>query len=209
MIKRIYIYVPGILNLPGSTEGWTDRAVTWTHTRTPYRAEKFEYWNGPLGAMATANKRAAALIRMLKHYDPERWQIVLVGHSHGCEVIVRALRGFETPIHAVFLMAPSCSEELSETGLLERLGSNNIYKLVIGIGGRDRLLRAAKKFSPLLKLFGIRYGHIGGDNPETVMNQLNHKRGRVAYMPTFNHNDWVRHGINFELTMLGIQRETL
>src|SRR5262245_26588298 len=87
---KIIIYVCGILTWPGKHRNWTGRAVTHTMTCQPYKAEKVEYFVGALSRPIGESYRARKLISTLRQY--EGWEIHLVAHSNGCDVVVDTLR---------------------------------------------------------------------------------------------------------------------
>ena len=58
MPQRVTIYVNGILTFPGSSNNWNGRAVTWTHLNRDARAEKVEYFCGPIDRAFGQKERA-------------------------------------------------------------------------------------------------------------------------------------------------------
>ena len=101
--NTVYIFVNGILNFPGDAEGWTDRAVTWINKNTDAKGEKFEYFSGVITRRFRQQYRAIKLSELIEQYDG--WTIILVGHSNGCDVILRALKLTKVKIGEVHLVA--------------------------------------------------------------------------------------------------------
>ena len=182
----VVIVVNGILNLPGSASGWTDRAVTWFHTHTEARAEKFEYLALPLTRRLFQASRARRLAELIDSYRGQR--IILVGHSNGCDLITRALRLTDTSIHAVHLIAAACESDFESNGLNLRLIDNAIGSVHVYIGERDWALKLAYYSSLVLSVFGLGYGSLGLTGPENLKNeQWKNTRVFVYRFPTYGH----------------------
>lgn len=214
MKKRVYIYVPGLLCWPGNSEGWTDRAVTWTHVNTPYRAEKFEYWSGVIFRRLHQQQRAEKLVKMISFYCEDDWDVVLVGHSNGGDVITRALKilyaaapvGHGREISEVHYYAPAVCPQEGIPLLREMLRTGQIYKLMLHIGGQDRAMKLAQRTGKALKRFGLGYGALGGMPTDLIAMHLGTLRYKAVHWPTYGHSDWFRRGKHFEDTMRGIMQ---
>lgn len=176
--RTVFIFVNGILTMPGASDNWNGKAVTWTHLHTPFRAEKVEYLVRPIGRILGQRKRAEKLAKTLTFYAG--WSIVLVGHSNGCDVILDALASLDWPrIEELHLVSAACEADFNENGL-------NKYPAAIGrvcvyVAGKDWALTLAK--SQLGRLLG--YGALGKTGP------VNARRApEVITRPEFGHGDW-------------------
>lgn len=127
----VCLFVCGILTVPGAAGNWTGRAVTWTHLHTPHKAEKVEYYTGPVSRIAGDTRRATKLVRTLERYLAAGWRIILAGHSNGCDVILDALQMMAWPqIHALHLISAACEADFTRNGLNaagRRIGHLSIY----------------------------------------------------------------------------------
>jgi pimeloyl-ACP methyl ester carboxylesterase len=198
-VSRIFIFVNGILNCPGDHDGWTDRAATWVNVRTKDRAEKFEYFCGPLTRRLRLNSHAQDLAHLVAQYHDHR--VVLVGHSNGCELICRALRVSGVRIEDVHLISGACSPDFNRNGLAEVMESGRVQRVVVYVAGKDLPMRLAKWTGKLLGLFGLGYGTLGHRGP------LNHPAGvRVVIEPGYGHSTWFEDNVNFNKLMVNVAR---
>lgn len=182
MSKTIFIYVPGIHTTPGAAYNWCGRAVTWTQLRTPYKAEKVEYLTTALTRPFRQRGRAHKLQRTLRFYHS--WDIHLVGHSNGCDVIVDALRSLQADggdflrIKALHLISAACDRDFKRNGL--NLWFDRIDRLAVYVARRDRALDKADTW--LGRLLG--YGTLGKHGP------TNAKMPVEMVYRSFGHSDW-------------------
>lgn len=188
----ICLYVCGILTFPGHARNWTGRAVTWTHLHTPHRAEKIEYFVGPVGRVLGQRLRARKLIRTLEFYADRDWRIILAGHSNGCDVILdalRALRPAAPRIAALHLLSPACDEHFERNGLnslADRIGSVSVW-----IAAEDRPLVLADSWAGRL----VGFGGLGRRGPLHAT-----CRPRI-YRGPGGHSHWFEDDVQFERTM--------
>ncbi|MEN8134312.1 MAG: alpha/beta hydrolase [Thermodesulfobacteriota bacterium] len=186
--KTVCIFVNGILTLPGESDNWNGKAVTWTHLNTPFRAEKVEYLVGPISRVLGQKKRARKLIKTLRFY--QGWRIILVGHSNGCDVILDALRKMDWPrIERLHLLSGACEADFDKNGLNEagtRIGSICVY-----VAKRDRALRLADTITGRLLGYGA-LGKSGPINPALPV--------ETVAEPKFRHSDWFK-AEHFKTTM--------
>lgn len=174
------------MTLPGDSENWNGKAVTWTHIHTPHRAEKIEYFVGPVGRVLGQKRRSYKLARTMNFYKD--WEIVLVGHSNGCDVILDSLNNYPNSynIKALHLIAPACEADFEKNGL----NNFNIDKVNVYIGTKDSALKIASSW--IGRLLG--YGILGKIGP------INAKKLVEVTKKEFDHNDWFKKE-NFDQTM--------
>jgi pimeloyl-ACP methyl ester carboxylesterase len=191
MQRTIYIFVNGILTFPGDSRNWTGRAVTHCITNG-ILAEKFEYLSGPgLTRSAFQRNRAAAFARMLSFY--EDWNLHLIGHSNGADVILDALamRGWPR-LSSLHLFSPACDEDCDKSGLNSvRTAATFIY-----IAEKDWALRLGG--SPVGRFFG--FGRLGLAGP---VNYHSPAPYHILRKPNYGHDTWFD-SIAWEETMARI-----
>jgi len=207
MNKRMYIYVNGILNMPSNCDAWTDRAVTWTIKKQWNMncwSEKFEYFADVVFRRMFQQKRAEKLYKMIaNHYND--WSIVLVGHSNGCDIIMRALDllRFKKSIDEVHLFAPACPR-YSLYDLRTMMLCNQVKDFVIYLSGNDEAMRLARLSLRLLSPFRLGYGDLGGMNPEEVEDVVG--KNAVVFKKEYGHSTWWKDDEHFENSMQMIMR---
>lgn len=216
--KHVFVAINGILARPGESEGWTDRAVTWLNSRTPYKAEKFEYAAGALTRRLRQQARARKIATMLAYYERADYEITLIGHSNGADIIARvlALRAkapwyFKYPIHSAHLFAPAADWE-DYRDALDRV---NLLALHLYGSEADWALKFARVSRVLVGWMGLGYGSLGLKADDV---EYNDRAQRLAEgkMPrvhdhsidSYGHSTWFRRGEIFEATMNKVWRNT-
>ena len=156
MRKKVYIYVNGIMTKPGQSDNWTGRAVTWTHLNTNHRAEKVEYWVGPVSRAFNRGqkRRAYKLAKTVRFYAARDWEIILVGHSNGANVIGNASRLVPKEqrkrVSAVYLFAAAADPDFQKTGLNRWSAPVTLFN-----GGKDGALNLAHGIGRVLGYGGL------------------------------------------------------
>ena len=185
MSRTVFIYIPGILTRPGGAYNWCGRAVTWTHiNHENLQAEKVEYYSRALTRPFGQQGRAHKLQRVLQFYGSKSYDIHLVGHSNGCDVILDALRSMKDDgsvalnIKSLHLVSAACDRDFIRNGL--NLWIDKIDRIVVYIAKRDRALTAANTF------FGrmLGYGTLGKHGAINEKKPVNH------VFRAFGHSDW-------------------
>lgn len=172
-MRPAFHLVNGILNFPGSSKNWNGRGVTWLHTddsarELAARAEKIEYFCGPIGRAFGQKKRAHKLYRTLEYY--REWQNTLAGHSNGADVILSMLRDYlKWPdIHHLILLCGACNADFEKNGLNRWLREGRVKRVTVGVAGLDMALRLAHSLPG--KLLG--YGTLGLHGPLNVAEDI-------------------------------------
>jgi len=182
--QTIFIYVPGIRTRPGEAYNWSGRAVTWTNLNTPHKAEKVEYFTLAITRPFGQADRAHKLQRTLRFYSG--WNIHLVGHSNGCDVIIDALRSLHQDgsgglrLASLHLISAACDNDFRRNGL--NVWADRIDRIVVYIARRDRAMVLAG--TVIGSLLG--YGTLGRTGPVNV--KKNHPVEMVYR--NFGHSDW-------------------
>ena len=185
--KRIvYIWVNGILTFPGNSNNWNGKAATWINIHTPHKSEKIEYFVGPISRAFGQKKRSEKLSRTMSFYKD--WDIVLGGHSNGCDVILDSLNATKpTNIKSLHFIAAACEADFERNGL----NSLNIKDIHVYIGGKDCALNIAASWVGHILGYGI-LGKIGPQNAKIPID--------VILKSDYDHTDWFSVE-NFEYTM--------
>jgi hypothetical protein len=197
-MKTVLIFINGILSNPGDADGWTDRAVTFTNTRSRdgIYGEKFEYATGALTRRLQQDDRAAAIARMVSFYRRAGFSRVIgVGHSNGCDILARVLTRLNVALDSVHLFSPAADPadfdralQMSAVGRIFVYGSKN-----------DKALQFASTTKKVLGIFGLGYGSLGlqgaefaAAHPTRVFDCSDHVMG---------HSSWFARDTHFEPTM--------
>lgn len=183
-MTRAYYFVNGILTLPGQSKNWTGKAVTGVHTRlrdTTIKAEKIEYYTGPISRMFWNKARANRLLKVNRYYDS--FEKIVVAHSNGADVVLDALRLAPFKIHTLLLISPAVTSDCGDTGnrLNTLLKEGVVERFHLWIGKKDVPLRMAKL--GIGRLLG--YGALGLIGPKNLQDP---PLGRIE--PEFGHSTW-------------------
>lgn len=193
-MKRVFILINGILVLPGDSQGWTDRGVTWLNTRTDAKAEKFEYASGVLTRRLSQRWRALAIARMCDYYRRAGYEISLVGHSNGCDLIARVIALTGHRFASVHLFAAAADWTPFALALHhDRIGALRLY-----VSQADTALRCARISRVLLGWAKLGYGSLGLGAPPAARTD---PRITICECDTFGHSTWFERGHRFETTM--------
>lgn len=202
MRPRIYIFVNGILTFPGLSHNWNRRAVTWVHVNTPHRAESLEYYIGPITRPFLDGYRARKLARKLGFYIDAGFELVLVGHSNGCDVVLDALRLLDWPdIHQVHLFSGACEADCELNGLNAALAGQRIGRVFNYVAEMDLALHLAA--TPIGRAFGFGILGCGAQGiPDSLITSNQFVEVRNTH---FGHSTWFA-GQHFAKTMERITR---
>lgn len=154
-MKRIYIFINGINTFPGGSKNWTGRATTWINSLTEYKAEKLEYFCSVITRAFHNKKRAKKLYRTLQYY--QGWEIVLVGHSNGCDVILDTLNYYtDWPnIKHIHFISGAGEANFDKNGLNNFIRSGRVGGCNVYVSGRDLPLRIAHTVFGKLLGYGV------------------------------------------------------
>jgi hypothetical protein len=177
VVRAIYIYVPGILTLPGG-KNWCGKAVTWTHLHTEFRAEKVEYLTTPLTRPFREAERAQKSADTMCYY--KEWDINLAGHSNGCDMILDSLKNQGWPkLKSLNMISGACECDFEKSGL----NKLEVEKpIVVWIGKEDWALQLAGTFCG--KLLG--YGTLGRDGAVNATVPVNYIRRNCGHTQWFD-----------------------
>src|SRR5688572_19447423 len=87
-----YFFVPGIMT---GHDSWSDEAIKWINRNLEgvARADQLEYNCGPLTRMIGQAERIRYVAKAIRNNQEieKNDKVVLVGHSNGAEVVLKAL----------------------------------------------------------------------------------------------------------------------
>lgn len=188
---HVLVFINGILTAPGDSEGWTDRAVTWTHLHSSYRAEKLEYFTGALTRRLFQQRRAEKFARMLERYAAAGFTFSLVGHSNGCDLALRVahiLSGARRIRH-LHLVAAAAEADFDKSDLNGLLRDGTVERVQIYASSADKALGFARLTSAPLRLIGLGYGSLGLTGPLAISSAVQ-DRVSVIDRPGYGHSTW-------------------
>ena len=188
MKERVFIFVNGVLTWPGKADNWNGKAVTHVMSTTPHKAEKMEYLSGLFFSRSLFQRsRARHLRKVLSFWHGPNRELILVGHSNGCDVILDALDMSGWPkIHHIHFISAACSADFKENGLNAALKRGSVGGVTNWIAGKDWALKFTKTFTARF-LFG--YGTLGRTGPENVDVRVA-DRVLAVTEPDFGHSTW-------------------
>lgn len=200
-MPHVFICINGINTLPGDSEGWTDRAVTWLHLHTESCAEKWEYAAGALTRRLRQAARAEAIARMADFYFTAGWEVSFIAHSNGCDLVARVLEllaPLERHVRSAHLFAPAADEiDFVQALQAGRLGQCWVYG-----SSNDGALRLAEISRRLFGWAGLGYGCMGlGLSLDATMQPRMHFITENGY----GHSTWFARGAIFDRTMRRIR----
>lgn len=194
--RSVYIFVNGILTLPGSGRNWNRRAVTWLHTRGPERAcaESLEYFAAAILRFVGQRSRARKLATKISYYNRAGFTVHLVGHSNGCDVICDALRLDESlRVGNIAMIAGACEEDADRNGVNAAFRRGSIRgDMTLHNGAKDWALALASLWPARL----VGYGALGRRGLQNLHKDFQH-RLKVITHPAAGHGTFFD-GNNFD-----------
>jgi len=133
---------------------------------TGAKAEKVEYFCGPIDRAFGQKKRANKLYRTLCYYDQLEWQNIIVGHSNGAAVALAMMRDYRDwpDIAHLHLVCGACEADFEKNGLNEWIRDGRVKYVTVYVAGKDLALRLAH--SALARVLG--YGVMGLHGPLNI-----------------------------------------
>jgi hypothetical protein len=187
-MRSAFHLVNGILNFPGCSKNWNGKGVTWLHTDEAARplaarAEKIEYFCGPIDRAFGQKERAHKLFLTLNRYHD--WENTVAGHSNGADVILTMLRDYHgwPPITHLHLICAATNADFEKNGLNRWLRAGRIERVSVYVAGKDLALRLAHSFTG--KLLG--YGTLGLHGPTNVAEDVRERVNCVWSGPWLNY----------------------
>ena len=196
---RFFFFVNGILTVPEDQNDWNARAVTWIESQRFQFADRFEYFSDAVFRRLFQASRVAACEKILANYIG--FDIVLVGHSNGADIICRLLAENLLKVSQVHLISAAAEADFDKNGLNVALYSEKVGKVFLYGSHNDHALQAAQATQWLAPL-GLGYGSLGRTGPLNVAEGV---AARVVqtWRDDFDHGSWFLPA-NFAATMTAI-----
>lgn len=185
MKKRFYIFINGILNRPENVNGWTDEAESWIENNTNFAAQKYEYKCGVLTRRIFQKERVNQLHEVI---DKLHGEVVLVGHSNGCDIIERLIR-IGVAVKEIHLIAAASEHDFRKNRYNLAMAQGTVGKIFIYCSPEDEYLTKARISTYLLGWCGLGYGYMGLVGPKYVLPAFK-DRVQVIYK-NYKHSEWV------------------
>ena len=200
MSRRLYLFVPGILQKPEGDNDWADVAVRWVDRNTPHVADAYEYRSGALNRFAGQAKRVADVVELLARL-PRDMEVTGVGHSNGCDILLRALQErARVRFRSLHLIAAAAERDFDKNGLNRAIADGRLGRLYLYGSRKDGALLAARLTQRrTLRLFGLGYGDLGRRGP-TNMDRGVWQFVDCRWENDYGHSTWLD-GAHFADTM--------
>jgi pimeloyl-ACP methyl ester carboxylesterase len=181
-MRQAFHLVNGINTFPGCSTNWNGRGVTWLHVNTEAKAEKIEYFCGPIGRAFGQKDRALKLNLTLNFYRD--WENHVVGHSNGAAVALAMMRDYRKwpDLEHLHLVCGACEADFEKNGLNHWMREGRVRRVTIYIGGKDWALRLAHSLPARI----LGYGVMGLHGPLNVADDVAERVGIVRESP-WNH----------------------
>jgi hypothetical protein len=184
-MKPVYFFINGIKNKPGDPRGWTDGAARTVGKILDVQTYKWEYACTATFRWLKQNQRAKDFAEDVNYWGKP---VVIVAHSNGCDVVLKALPLIRVPILELHLVSGACSEDFAKNGLNQAYGIGKVKSVFVYMAGRDAALNFWAKWSKRLGgWMGLGYDRLGALGPK------NHEFDvTLIYEPTYKHSDWFK-----------------
>ena len=193
--RWVVIVINGILAWPGSSKGWTDRAVTWIMQHAPawgtVLSEKYEYWRGVLFRWWGRQGLVDDISDLMSGYHANGFaRVCIVAHSNGCDLALRAVRDTGARGVVLHLVAGAADPDFESNGLNRLIENGTVARVHWWRCGRDvalNYLAPATRF--ITRIAGFQSG--GSIQDESVYRIDQSVRPRVAFhdYPELGHSD--------------------
>lgn len=164
-LKVVYLLINGINSNPGDAHGWNRRMASEINETTPYKADAFVYFSDTIFRRMFQNARVADLCKVIESYLRSGFEVNLVGHSNGCDIISRILLKRRYNLSQIHLIAGACEADCNKNGINKAIESGRLDQAFIYKSATDTALIKARRTS-FLQWFGLGYGFIGLSGPE-------------------------------------------
>lgn len=187
MKRTVIIFVNGIRVKPGDTRNWNYEACVWVQVSDlDWKCMPFEYHCGIIGRAFGQRERAQCLRAVMADYQAAGYNVILVGHSNGCAVILKALSiGIYPKIQAIHFVSGACEADFVRNGLNDAIEDGKVGKVCVYVGGKDLALRLASNL--VGRLLG--YGVLGLHGALNVSKEAEGRVGTIT-REDFGHSDW-------------------
>lgn len=193
MTRRVYILVPGILTSPSDNSAWCVRMaddIMRSYEATRPCATEFRYYAGALTRRLKQARHARQLASVVDKWGREGFDIVLVGHSNGCDLIERTIKLIGVPIYSLHLIAAASSRDFCSNGYIERLLCSSIHEINVYFSASDSVLSGLARASQVFRFLGLGYGRLGELGPVNVPGSMIGAGVKLHCKSYMDHSDW-------------------
>lgn len=188
-MRTLYIVIPGIYTSTQKHFDWYVRLAEDIMRRGegfPVALE-YRYNTCAFFRRMQQHKRAQEIANIIESWDG--FNIVLIGHSNGVDLIQRALSIAKSKVDKVFAFGAATYSDLQITGFYKAFKEGRLNNLFVYASKKDAALKYAANLSNLFSFLGLGYGLLGyyGANniPETFKNKVEN-----IFKNDFRHNDY-------------------
>lgn len=184
-MDRAFIFINGIQNRADSSGCWTERAEVYCAEKG-LQSARYPYTTTFATRWIMQPYRVRQFAKLCNDWA-ERFKLVLVGHSNGCDIILQSLAKIESSGIELHLISAAAEPDCWRNGLNESCATGKVARVTIYIGQQDEVLsRLAPVSRFLCGWLGLGFknlGHVGPLN-STCANLTVHTE------PEFGHSTW-------------------
>jgi predicted alpha/beta hydrolase family esterase len=171
MKRRAYIFVNGIRTSATDIECWHFEAERWVELNMPGAiADTYHYECGALTRWLGQPDRVKTCAALLRKFVRPDIELIAVGHSNGCAVLVDALRqNRDIPLAELHLVAAACDADFKRNGLNYARLTGQVRQVNVYWSRSDKVLQWARASWRLLHWMGLGYGYLGLVGPQHAM----------------------------------------
>lgn len=163
-MKDFYLIIPGIETDATDQFHWSRRLATQIEVSTNAKAEAYQYHVKWYSRWIHQQRNVDSVVRKIKERSPTE-RVHLIGHSNGCDLILRALRALRqvdgmTVVHTLHLYSGATDPDFRSNGLNDALEQNDLFEVHIYCSHDDWVL---KRLAPVSRGLGHWVG-LGFDN---------------------------------------------
>lgn len=195
-MKVTYLFCNGILTKPGVIGNWTVRACEWVNQQTKFSADRYEYASDAIFRRIGQEQRVKDLQTVVQRLSTG--DIILVGHSNGCDLIERLVRRNVHYFKEIHLIAAASENDFRKNGYNEALKKKSVGEVYVYHSPLDEALKQAKWSTRLFGWMGLGYGYLGLVGPKYINKQIQFKVKSIER--PFGHSEWFADA-NFDETM--------
>lgn len=199
--KTIFLFEHGINSVPSDWRDWTNRAIEYINTSTPYKADSLEYFATALNVRCEKG-RTLSFAKKLRAYSVDDWNIIGVAHSNGTRIWTGGWKLAGWPrIKTLHLVCGACDSNFERLGINSALYSGKVSEIFAYTAGKDWAMKIENTLLGRF-LFDLSNQPLGLVGPQMVRDTV---RQRVRWVTggkwkEYGHSDcWLPE--NFESTM--------
>lgn len=148
---------------------WVVRMTDDIMRRNPAaRASEFRYFAGPIFRRGRQQQRARQLAAMIEGWYDDGFSVVAVGHSNGCDLILRAMGLMVAHVEALHLISAAADADFAGNGLNDALAHGRCGRVMCYVSDGDSALSVWARLSNWVSLGLVGYGSLGWSGPQNV-----------------------------------------